>query len=558
MSGIGHRWLYAAAVICAVGLAPIAAAGEIDAAAQAVMEAAFPAEGAGGTAIVTRNGEVVYEGARGLADIDAGRPADLDTTFRLGSITKQFTAALVLKLVDQGKLSLDDPLSKFVPGYPEPGGHATVRQLLNHTSGIQSYTSLPGWMVEANTSRAFTTAEMIAEFRDKPAQFEPGAEWAYNNSGYVLLSAVVEAVTGGPWHVALQEQITGPLGLTTIRYGVEEPTIADRALPYSGGPGPLRPAQAIHMSVPSGAGALVGSVRDLARWAEALHGGKVLSAASYAQMIAPTTLPGDRSQPYGFGLGIGDLRGLATIGHGGGIYGGATSSIYVPEQRLFVAVFTNTDSGGVPPDTVARRLAALAAGRAFPEFVEVAVDPASLEPLFGLYRDPQYNLDIAFYSHDGQFFVRPSATSAPEQRVLPAGDDRFFLGPNSLTWFALRRDPSGAPALEMHRNGQDQPLRMARTGPIPPPPVVDRAVLERYVGRYAINGTIATIGVAEDGRLTSQLAGQPVGMLRTAGPNEFWADSVGLRIAFEGDGPKASTMRTWIGPQEVVGERLPD
>src|SRR5262245_3311190 len=199
MTGIGHRWLYAAAVISAVVLAPVAAAGEIDAPAQAIMEAAFPADGPGGAAIVTRNGEVVFGSARGLADIGTGRAIDVDTTFRLGSITKQFTAALVLKLVDQGKLSLDDPLSKFVPGYPEPGGHATVRQLLNHTSGIQSYTAIPGWMVEANTSRAFTTAEMIAEFRDKPAQFEPGTSFAYNNSGYVLLAAVVEVVTGKPW-----------------------------------------------------------------------------------------------------------------------------------------------------------------------------------------------------------------------------------------------------------------------------------------------------------------------------------------------------------------------
>lgn len=556
MSGIGHRWLYAAAVISAVAFSPAATAGEIDAPAQAILEAAFPADGPGGAAIVTRRGEVVYVGARGLADISTGRPIDVDTTFRLGSITKQFTAALTLKLVDQGRLSLDDPLSKFVPGYPEPGGHVTVRQLLNHTSGIQSYTSIPGWMVEANTSRAFTTTEMIAEFRDKPAQFEPGTSFAYNNSGYVLLAAVVEAVTGKPWYDALEEQITGPLGLTTIRYGIEESTIADRALPYSGAPGSVRPAQAIHMSVPSGAGALVGSVRDLARWAEALHGGRVLSAQSYAQMIAPTALPGGQSVPYGFGLGTGEVRGLATIGHNGGIFGGKTDSQYVPSEGIFVAVFENTDAPLAPPDVIVRRLGALAAGRPYPEFVETAVDPASLEPLFGLYRDPQRNVDIAFYSREGQFFLR--APDGPEARVRAAGDDRFFWGPNALAWFALRRDDSGVPVLELRPNGEDQPLRMARSGPIPPPSAVERAVLERYVGRYAINGTVATIGIAEDGRLTSQLAGQPVGILRTAGPNEFWADSVGVRIAFEGDGPKASTIRTWIGPQEVVGERLPD
>jgi hypothetical protein len=142
--------------------------------------------------------------------------------------------------------------------------------------------------------------------------------------------------------------------------------------------------------------------------------------------------------------------------------------------------------------------------------------------------------------------------------VLPAGDNRFFWGPNALAWFALRRDASGAVALEMHPNGEEQALSMARTGPIPPPLVIERAVLERYVGRYAINGTTATVGIGEDGSLTSQLAGQPVVTLRATGPNEFWVDSLGARISFEGEGPKAGTVRTQVGPQEVTGERLPD
>jgi len=200
--------------------------------ADAIVKAAWPAEGPGLSVLVTRNGKTLYSHTRGLSDIEGGKPVTLDTVFRIGSMTKQFTAALVLTLAEEGKLSLDDPLAKFVRGYPAPGGRATVRQLLNHTSGIQSYNEIPGWFAEPNTRRAFTTAELIAVFRDLPARFEPGTDWAYNNSGYVLLAAIIEAVTKQSWHLALRERITAPLGLASIRHDWEEDGISERVAQF--------------------------------------------------------------------------------------------------------------------------------------------------------------------------------------------------------------------------------------------------------------------------------------------------------------------------------------
>jgi len=177
----------------------------------ALLAASYPADGPGATMVVMRGGKILYSGARGLADVAAKKPLTPASVIRMGSLTKQFTAAIVLQLVNEQKLSLDDRLDKFLPGYPAPGGAATVRQLLNHTSGIQSYTSIPGWMVAANTGRAFTTEQLIAEFRDKPAEFQPGARWNYDNSGYVLLGAIIERVTGQPWYRVLEARITRPL-----------------------------------------------------------------------------------------------------------------------------------------------------------------------------------------------------------------------------------------------------------------------------------------------------------------------------------------------------------
>ena len=559
MIKVSGRWLALAAPLAlAAASAPLAAQDPIVASAEAYVESAWPADGPGAAVIVTRGGEVVYGGARGLADVSAGRPLTVDSVFRLGSISKQFTAALVLKLAEDGKLSLDDPLGKFLPGYPEPAAGATVRQLLNHTSGIRSFTALPGAMSEAATSRVYTTADIIALIRDVPPDFAAGSRFSYNNSGYALLAAIIESVTGQPWQVMLEERITRPLGLATIRYGLDENAIADRALPYSPGPEGVRPAQEVHLSSASGAGGLVGSVGDLARWAQALHHGRVVNAASYAEMIAPTVLPDGSTVPYGFGLQRENLQGFEVISHGGGIQGGLTDSLYLPEQDLFVAVFVNSDRPQILPGMAARRLAAMAVGRPLPGFQPIAFDPAGVEPLLGVYAPIGGDgVEGRFYMRDGRLFTQRG--EEPERPVLAAAGNRFFYGPNSPTWFEARRDSAGAVVMELHPNSSDQVLRLTRTGPVPPPPAVSRTVLERYVGRYELNGTIATIGLTADDRLTVQLTGQPVGPpLRTISANEFAGDSAGVRVRFEGEGPKATVIRSRYAGTEVTGTRLPD
>jgi CubicO group peptidase (beta-lactamase class C family) len=162
----------------AAALAMAAPAGAIPAdfkaKADALLKQAYPDAGPGAAVIVTDDGKVVYEGAQGLADIAANRPITAQTVFRMGSITKQFSAAIMLQLAAEGKLSLDDKLSKFLPDFPKPGADATVAQLLNHTVGVQSYTNIPGWMVEKNTAKAYTTEEMIAQFKDLPSPSRPG------------------------------------------------------------------------------------------------------------------------------------------------------------------------------------------------------------------------------------------------------------------------------------------------------------------------------------------------------------------------------------------------
>lgn len=441
---------------------------DFQAAAQALLAQTYPADGPGAAVAVSEGEEVVYTAEAGLADLAQRAPVRADTAFRLGSLTKQFAAAVVLQLAGEGRLSLDDPVRKFVPGFPDPGGGATVRQLLNHTSGIQSYTDLPGWDAPAAIARPQTTAQLIARFADRPAQFEPGTDYRYNNSGYVLLAAVIEQVTGRPWEEAVGRRLTAPLGLTSIGHGRRESSTPGFATGYTRrGDGSWTRAPLIDMSVPSAAGALIGTAHDMARWSLALHGGKVVPQLLYAEMVSPAELKGGRSAPYGFGLGLGEVRGLPAVMHSGGIQGFRTFALYVPSRRLGVTVLTNSDTGGLSPTMVAMRLAAAALGDPYPEFTSEPLDPAVLAQAPGQYRMEAGDQIHRLTARGGKLWFRYGDEGA-EREVFAAGQGRYFFGPESFDWFELVTGPGAVPQLLFHPLGRAAPERGSRAGAIPP------------------------------------------------------------------------------------------
>lgn len=550
--------LAGAALLSLAGSMPAKAVpADFRAKADAYLKSVFPAGGPGAAVIVTDDGKTVYSGARGLADVKTKTPITPATVFRMGSITKQFSSAVMLQLVAEGKVSLDDKLSKYLPDFPKPGADATIAQLLNHTVGVQSYTNIPGWMAdEKNTDRAYSTEQMIALFKDLPSPSKPGEEFSYNNSGYVLVGAVIEKVTGKAWHEAIDERVVKPLGLKTVRYGVYEAATPRMAKGYTRGEKEVEPARKLHMSVPHAAGALIGSVEDLAKWSQALHHGKVVPAALYARMIAPTRLPGGKVEDFGFGIGPRKVRGHPAIGHGGGIFGFSTDSIYIPQDDIFVAVFTNSDQPAADPGAVMQRLAALAVGDPYPTFEKAAIDLKSLEPLFGVYAID--GGERRFYARDGKLFTR--RTGAPDLEAFAAGNDRFFYGRDALTWFEIRRDPAGKHVMAMHQEGASDAELAVRSGPVPadPKPVeLPRSTLERYVGSYKAAFGVAVVAFAGDA-LTFKLGGQREVVLRAVGPTEFLVEGVDAQISFKSDGGKATGLVLKQGPNQISAERVAD
>jgi CubicO group peptidase (beta-lactamase class C family) len=302
---------------------------------------------------VARNGELLVAKGFGMANLELSVAATADSVYQIGSITKQFTATAVMMLVAEGKLAIDDPVSKYVGDAPDTWSGVTVRHLLNHTSGIKSYTSIPTVMRESRLDRS--RDEILKTVRDLPLEFQPGEKWNYNNTGYFLLGTIIEKVAGQSYSEFLQERIFKPLGMSATRVNDMREIIPNRATGYAWTGGGQRNGDYTSMTWPYSAGAIVSTVKDLAKWDAALYSQKVLPQSVLAQMWTPTKLADDKEKDYGFGWGVGSHRGHRLITHGGGIAGFATDISRFVDDRLTVIVLTNLE--GSNPGAMARTIA---------------------------------------------------------------------------------------------------------------------------------------------------------------------------------------------------------
>ena len=321
---------------------------------------------------VIRGNDTLAYGAHGLADVDAWRAPNATTIYEIGSITKQFTSAAVMKLVEQGRVKLDDDLSKYVPQFPLQGKKVSIRQLLNHTSGIHSYTSSPEW--QKTWSDELSPDAIVKFVAADTFDFAPGMAYRYNNTGYVLLGMVIEKASGQKYANYLDAQFFKPLGLRQTSYCPSKTSDPAFALGYSkGASGGMERAKFLHLSHPFSAGALCSTVGDFAKWQRALDNGKVVSLASYALMSTADSLSSGRKINYGFGLVPGVFNGHKTVSHTGGIPGFATAATYVPDDSLSIVVYTNFD--GESPQRLVQNLLRVAYGEA-----PVGRGPAATQP----------------------------------------------------------------------------------------------------------------------------------------------------------------------------------
>ncbi len=289
--------------------------------------------------LVARDGRIVFRACFGFADIGRGIPVTVDTKFRIGSVTKQFTAAAILRLVEDKKLSLTDTVEKFFPGFPR-GEKITIHHLLTHTSGIPNFTKRPDF--RSRVSRFIAPAELIALFGEGPPDFPPGAGSRYSNSGYFLLGEIVKKISGKSLESSMRETFFEPLAMLDTGFIDSAMPPAGLAVGYSGAY--KRPNLALHWDVSwnGGAGGLYSTVGDLYRWSEALFSGKVVSADSLKLMTTSVNLPPEKVN-YGYGVAMVPLHGLPSISHGGSLDGWASYLARLPDQHCTVVVLANSD-----------------------------------------------------------------------------------------------------------------------------------------------------------------------------------------------------------------------
>lgn len=490
----------------------------------ALMQAEWPADGPGATALVAVKGHIVYHKAFGQANLELEVPMRPEMVFEIASITKQFTAVAVLMLMEEGKLSLDDDLSKFLPDYPVGERTITVHHLLNHTSGIKSYTSMEAW---GNTWRQDKTPqEMVDVFQDEPMDFEPGEAYSYNNSAYFLLGMVIEAASGMTYEEFIEQEIFAPLGMDQSRYGSQSEIIANRASGYQNN-GEFQNTEYLSLTQPYAAGALMSTVEDLFTWNRAIRANTLVSGETIAKAFTNHTLNNGENINYGYGWVIDEIYGSRTLEHSGGIFGYGTNAIYAPEEDVFVAIFANCDCKN--PTDISTRMAALALDKAPPTAADaVPVKAKYAKKLVGTYDYDDGTTRYVSYE-DGQLYSQRAGSTKLEIYADESGTF-FFPGEFSTVTFDVSR--KGVNAVFQYRINKVNGHKTDRPVPVRKEVALTAAQLEHVVGVYALQPGVDVSFKVEDGQLKTQVTGQPWFDVFASDPLHFFLKVVEADIEF--------------------------
>jgi len=408
-----------------------------------IVRASAEANAFSGAVLVARDDQVLLDRGYGLANREWRISNDGDVKFRLGSITKQFTAAAIMILHERGLVDLDAPIKTWLPNAPQAWDGVTVRRLLAHTAGVPNFTSFDDF--QSTKALPATIDSLIARFRDRPLDFQPGEGRRYSNSGYVLLTAVIERASGKSYADFLSETVFQPLGMNDTGYDSNAAVLPRRASGYTPTASGMINAEYWDMSIPQGAGGLYSTSHDLLKWERGLFGGRVLRPASLKLMTTPVR---DR---YAFGVFAAETEGNTTIAHSGGLNGFNTFMAYDPDRRITVIVLGNLN--GTAPDLLGGSLMALAREDMRHERGGAPLTASSLQDYAGVY-DLAPSASISITAVNGGLVsqasgqdVVPLDTKSGDAFVLRGGDARI----------TFTRDASGAVAgLILHQDGRDR------------------------------------------------------------------------------------------------------
>jgi D-alanyl-D-alanine carboxypeptidase len=523
-----------------------------------LMAAAYPAEKPGAAIIVVRNGRVLLRKAYGMANLELRVPMQPEHVFALASLSKQFTAAAILKLAEDGRLSLDDDITKYLPAYPTHGAHITIEHLLTHTSGLSGLSETSD--LRAVAAQESPLVDVLGDWvKDLPPDAAPGERWAYSNWGYSLLGSIVEQASGMGYAAFVEQRLLAPAGMTRTFYGDRRRVIPMRAPGYE-----LQGDQIVNITqarsrifLPGGAASLASTVDDLASWDEALRSGRVLSRASLDRMFTSYRLEDGALTNYGYGWDLGAYAGHRLQEHAGGTTGFLSYMVRMPDDGVFVAILSNRSFATPPLQATAHRIAAIAVGTPIVDPPAVALTDADLDRIVGTYRG----------SDVGTFTVTREGSTAFAQvggigklPLIATGPLTFRTTTVLWTWtFELGGDGRAARTRVREWKIDDLAVRIEAATQAPRPVVpVDAARLDACVGEYeSLNGILVKVTRVGDHLLATPLAQAGVEIFPVSA-TEFVTKDGGVQYTFVpgDDGRIVRYLRSAGGGRPVPARRI--
>ena len=445
-----------------------------------ILSEQFKTDEPGVTVLVSRNGQINYKKAFGTANLELNTPMQVDNVFWVASIGKQFTAVAILQLMEQGKLNLQDEITKFIPDYPTHGNKITIEHLLTHTSGIHNFSGMED--PEKKLTTDCTPNEVIDFFKNLPMRFAPGTKWEYSNSGYFLLGFIIEKITGKPYSEYLEENFFKPLGMTNSLFANNKRIIKNRVGAYSQGDTGFENSRHLNATIIYSAGAIQTTVEDFYKWHQAVHSYKFVKKETLDKAFTRYKLTDGKETDYGYGWKLGYVYESPSIWHGGGIEGFGAMEIYLPKEDVFVAVFSNCDC--IYPKDIATRLAALTTGRPY-EYKEISNKNTNLKGYTGVYENQKGQQRIITVLGSKLF---SQLGRGPKSNLKVYQENMFFFEDDAMQTIEFYRNKKGTIEKLLTKKLSGIETWNKTNKPIPDSNgiKVNGKILETYVGEYEI------------------------------------------------------------------------
>jgi CubicO group peptidase (beta-lactamase class C family) len=492
-----------------------------------IFKQAYPTNSPGATVLIAKDDKIIYRKAFGLANVELKVPMKVDNVLYLASITKQFTSVAILMMMEQGKLSLKDPLAKYISDYPR-GNEITLHHLLNHTSGIVNYTNLPEF--RNKTRLDLSPEEIISYFKKIPLEFNPNEKFAYSNSGYVLLGYIIEKLSGMSYGDFIQKNIFDRLGMKNSYYANAYKIILNRTNGYQFSEGKYENAEYMSETIPYAAGSLMSTVDDMFLWNKAIRYNTLISEKTRQIAFTNYTLTNGKNSNYGYGWFINELASKTTLEHSGGINGFTTSGIYMPTRNIYSIVLTNLGNGKGPETNNIKAVSALL-GKQIAEKSTVKISEEELKKWVGAY---QFEDVVRFINYEkGALYSKREAGRT--LKLIPLTKNEFRFEDLSTTYiFSLKEGKKQVVYSDRINKsiGVEADIKPAIKKAVI---TVDPKILIKYVGVYELQQSFQIKVEMQSDRLFAIATGQPAAELFAETENSFFIKGIAVQIVFNVD-----------------------